>query len=679
LTRYLCFLLLIAFCSCTDAFGPWNAMVIQGDIVYLDSTGVTFTAKILNPENLDEYDCGFVWSNKEYPILNKDECVYTDKVTKEGFFSARASAYLRKGVQYHVRAFVKTSRHISYSSAADFMAMGSIPPEITAFSPDTGNVSENMVLHGHRFSNRADSNLVFFGNRKAEVLSYFQDSLVVKVPPLLNLQQVRIRVYNGPYYADSKKTFNLYAPITGSIDKTEGTWGDTLALQGNNFNCNPTTVQVYVGSYRARIINRNNHELDVVVPDSLNENSCSVRVVMNNIWATYAQSFHLKPFTLMDFSPKTALTGALITIKGTHFCPVASMNKVRIGGLTASIISCKSNELIVYLPLQKDSMYEGRNAQIQVQLGELENAFQTRLLINDKWFRRKNYPSNIYSIGTYGSIGDSFEFYVSGSKAYGGIYTKKEFWSYDPETDNWTKKANFPGTLRYGGSGFSLGGKIYFGTGNPYTGDNAYLNDFWKYDIVSDTWTKLNNFKAGGRTGTVAFTFKNKGYMGSGQSTGGFESDFWKYDETLDTWTSITRINNSYVTRSKDNIAVVAPDYVFLSYGYNDSYPKECNAYEFVPDVTWKIIPDAPYYFNFLSDGIHIGTGFCIQDTVFLHDVSSSIFKKYIKGQSSTQQWKSMETNILGNMDNCKAFKIGTIVFVALPKSCALWEYDPNR
>ena len=116
----------------------------------------------------------------------------------------------------------------------------------------------------------------------------------------------------------------------------------------------------------------------------------------------------------------------------------------------------------------------------------------------------------------------------------------KDFWEYDLATDTWTRKADFGGTAREGAVGFSIGNKGYIGTGVDSTG---YENDFWEYNPAIDKWTQKVDFGGAARTFAVGFSIGGRGYIGTGvyQYYGdAIElNDFWQYDTTMNTWTQI--------------------------------------------------------------------------------------------------------------------------------------------
>ena len=100
----------------------------------------------------------------------------------------------------------------------------------------------------------------------------------------------------------------------------------------------------------------------------------------------------------------------------------------------------------------------------------------------------------------------------------------------DPETGSgvWTKKADFAGGERYGAVGFSIDNRGYMGTGLTDPSTNTYLNDFWEYNPVSNTWSQKADFPGEGRQAAVGFSIGNKGYIGTGSGSP-YLQDFWEF------------------------------------------------------------------------------------------------------------------------------------------------------
>jgi len=144
-----------------------------------------------------------------------------------------------------------------------------------------------------------------------------------------------------------------------------------------------------------------------------------------------------------------------------------------------------------------------------------------------------------FSIGSKGYAGLGV-YSVSGSSDF---YYCKDFWEYDPATDTWTKKADFPGTERDFAVGFSIGNKGYVGLGYSYSNSQhseTYFKDFWEYDPATDTWTQKTDFPGHERRDAVGFSIGIKGYAGFGYYhiiNNYYCKDFWEYDSETDTWT----------------------------------------------------------------------------------------------------------------------------------------------
>lgn len=117
--------------------------------------------------------------------------------------------------------------------------------------------------------------------------------------------------------------------------------------------------------------------------------------------------------------------------------------------------------------------------------------------------------------------------------------SSKENWQFDPVTNTWTRKKNFPGAARISAVGASVNDKGYVGTGQSAPGDLPGFNDWFQYDPSTDTWTKKANLPAQYRWSAVAFASSDKIYVGTGTNYDhGVFGDNWAYDPATDTWKS---------------------------------------------------------------------------------------------------------------------------------------------
>ena len=151
----------------------------------------------------------------------------------------------------------------------------------------------------------------------------------------------------------------------------------------------------------------------------------------------------------------------------------------------------------------------------------------------DVWTQKADFP---------GALRNGTASFATTSKGYVGTGTTSDFfgtwlndfWEFDPVANSWTARATFPGGVRYNGTGFSIGAKGYIGMG--YNG--SYLNDLWEYDPASDTWTAKANLPSAGREGPFSFSAAGMGYVGTGKTDffGPWTNDFWQYNPGTDSW-----------------------------------------------------------------------------------------------------------------------------------------------
>jgi N-acetylneuraminic acid mutarotase len=111
----------------------------------------------------------------------------------------------------------------------------------------------------------------------------------------------------------------------------------------------------------------------------------------------------------------------------------------------------------------------------------------------------------------------------------------KDFYEYDPAVDQWTKKANYGGIAIDQAIGFSIGNKGYIGLGlSADTGAGRDMsNHLWEYNPASDTWTRKKNWPFSEVSGGISFSLNNKAYVGIGWG----HDHLVEYDPEKDEWT----------------------------------------------------------------------------------------------------------------------------------------------
>ncbi|MBD3183160.1 hypothetical protein GF312_12770, partial [Candidatus Poribacteria bacterium] len=151
----------------------------------------------------------------------------------------------------------------------------------------------------------------------------------------------------------------------------------------------------------------------------------------------------------------------------------------------------------------------------------------------NQWVQKADFPGGARTGAVALSIGEKG---YLGFGNYSGDGTKyKDFWAYNPDSNQWSQQAYFPGEARYLAIGFSIGAKGYIGLGT--TSGGVFLNDFWEYDPVLNGWTQKADFPGTGLWGATAFNIGDKGYVGCGRNAQDIHTqELWEYDPEEDKW-----------------------------------------------------------------------------------------------------------------------------------------------
>lgn len=158
--------------------------------------------------------------------------------------------------------------------------------------------------------------------------------------------------------------------------------------------------------------------------------------------------------------------------------------------------------------------------------------------ILDTWTQMANMPgvarrnAVAFSLGAFGYVGTGMSHNES---AFGS--TLSDFWKYDPSTNTWSSVANYPGNSGNGiyfATAFAVQNKGYVCGGKA--GPNSYRSDLWEYDPTSNAWTQKANFPGGVRYQHCSFSINNSGYVGLGTDNDMFRDDFWEYKPSSNMW-----------------------------------------------------------------------------------------------------------------------------------------------
>jgi hypothetical protein len=673
------YLLIVFLVSCKSEFQA--PLIITGQVTDIDSTGAVFHAKITSKGIDPVLEFGFVWDTVNNLNVDKSERYVIHQQAKPGHYTAKIAAALIPGKTYFVKAYIRSAEVLSYGETTGFVSMGGNLPEVSGIFPLAGSLGDTLVIVGRHFSSRSSE--VKINKVTAQVLRINQDSVFVKVPLNLTRKTSEVTLKNLNHEITAKDSFTLISPVVSSFEATTGTYGDEVIIRGSLFSKHRPSLKVAFDKVNASFSYIDDNTLKAIVPNSLDVNEANISVTMNHQTTISSGKFSLLPLEINDFSPKVAVTGNQITITGRNFSPVAAKNKVFIGGVPVKTLSVSSNSLVVNLPLQDTVIYNSRNALISVEAGGTTRTFDTRLQINDPWFRRANAPYDLrYEISFCSTCTPLIYYYYSHSfvidkTAYIGLNAQKGFWAYDTETDVWRRLADFPGVPRIYGAGFVVGSKIYFGTGSNISYSTKY-NDWWEYDTQTDKWTRKADFPYGGRSDLLGYSISAGQYVAQGfywnQNTG-YGLALWKYNPTADSWSAESVDVKSMNKSLPWQLAKPINDEVFV--GVISSIWDSQNSY-YIYNQNLKTFKSIAPFPNTNTDNrvksmvlnnklyVCAGKGHIYEKIFYVYDRVDNI-------------WKTIDTKLYTDITYGIAFEAGKLGFAGLGSHNHLYEFDPER
>ena len=107
---------------------------------------------------------------------------------------------------------------------------------------------------------------------------------------------------------------------------------------------------------------------------------------------------------------------------------------------------------------------------------------------------------------------------------------------YDAVSDKWTTVTT-PLAARVHPTAVTLKGEIYVGLGYGAKGiykEESYLNDFYRFEPATNTWTRLADYPSGKTVAAVSFSDGQYIYVGFGFR--GFTHELYRYDPDADDW-----------------------------------------------------------------------------------------------------------------------------------------------
>ena len=175
----------------------------------------------------------------------------------------------------------------------------------------------------------------------------------------------------------------------------------------------------------------------------------------------------------------------------------------------------------------------------------------------------------------------------------------------------WTMTTPLPqeAPARHHPVNFTLNGYGYLGTGG--SAEDEFLDDFWRFDPINETWEELAPFPGGGRSFSYGVSYENKAYVGFGRNENGPLNDLWEYDPETNTWTEL----DTCLCVGRTHPALVAANgHIYVGLGGGGGNKKDWWAYN-IESGEWEQRAEFPsfqrhhpFYFE-IDDYAYVGMG----------------------------------------------------------------------
>jgi N-acetylneuraminic acid mutarotase len=247
----------------------------------------------------------------------------------------------------------------------------------------------------------------------------------------------------------------------------------------------------------------------------------------------------------------------------------------------------------------------------------------------------------------------------AGAKASASTGDLDDLWEYDPSSNSWSQKANFPGGKRREVSGFAIDSFGYVGHGRNVAADEIFFS-FYTYNPRTNSWSQIASCPVKRYAG-AGFSIDSIGYVTCGIVPGVARyKDLYAYSPTTNKWTQKTSLPGNVEGRTTPSVTSCNHK-GYLNGGFNGPTLNEFFEYDPIQD-NWTQKATYPKgersYAAMFSMGNYVvmGMGRNASDTDF-QDVH------YFDPSKNT--WTRMKDYPQNNSAGHISFKIGTSVYIA--------------
>lgn len=623
--------------------------------------GVIFSGELTQPNKITNH--GFYFSEDSLFRNGNYVQISLNEPEKTGKFDTLVETGLKKNTIYFFKAFITVDDEDIFGQTKPFISSGSKPPIIDFVLPEKAHLDDTITIFGKHFGDNNYYTFIYFNEYKAQLLNRSDSIITCIIPNSLSEYNSTIRV--TAYDKSASIKYSLHTPEIELINPALATFRDTITIYGRHFDNSVVRNRIEINNISAEIISSSRTQIAFVVPDELNDSSSTINLFSQVQWVNSLDKFKLLP-PKIDSLPRCSFTNQQIKIEGANFHPILHRNKILIENFEAELISGDTKNIVIKVPL---GPFPRGRASIAIQLATYKVIAKRDFCISDPWLMISNtLPFSFYGdVGTF-TIGNNayvisdptdyndseialWKFDASnyswtkldvplminhngtctsnGNKGY--LYNTGDsinFWEYDPISNEWSKKADFPGDSRNQATSFAVGDNIFVGSGVSYStlGPSQAYCDFYKYNPSTDAWSQVSNIDVENcykRYRASTFVIDDMAYLTAGASSTGMIHT-WKYVSPTDEWIKVANFHDARHYTS--SFSLNGKGYIANGTPVGGSPRKECWMYNPLID-SWNKIDDIGH------KGRYRGFAFTVSDTAYVgggsgnNGVISEIYK----------------------------------------------------
>ena len=240
-------------------------------------------------------------------------------------------------------------------------------------------------------------------------------------------------------------------------------------------------------------------------------------------------------------------------------------------------------------------------------------------------------------------------------------------YKYTPSTDTWTEISGVPLKARVNAMAQVAGDYVYIGLGfNGYVyRDSCYLRDFWRYNPMTNEWSRLADFPNTNTIRPVTYTVGDCIYVTYGSGPG-FSREVNIYDIKTDTWSQLP-YNSKRAWSGHGKVGATCQGRQFIGGGFNTRNIDQWYEMDLEHD-TWTKRTDIPHGARTLAT--------CTANSRYVYvmggrywggDLTTGhLYGDILRYSPETDSWEACGTMPFGETENLVSFTIDEHVYFGL-------------